>query len=70
MTTTIWTPTKEELEEMGFEKSGYTDVMNYRFGDSYTIRYHGDQTYTIDWVYFYPRSRSDIEKLIELFNPN
>ena len=63
----MFTPTKEELEKLGFEKSLWIDVYWYKGYDywySITIKYG---IVDINWKKLYPQSIEDIETLIRMF---
>lgn len=62
----MFTPTQQELEELGFEKSWYTDALLYLV-EWTTVMIYIDWLFYISHVKLYPQSIEDIKNLIRLF---
>ena len=68
----MFTPTKEELEELGFKKD--KDTFFYKITEEDFILYWRDEIFILTiWFWIksiYPRSLSDLKTIIEMFKPN
>ena len=71
---TVWEPTEEELKDMGF----FYSIWNYHFDTLNTCIFislsHNEwsfssQTWWSFISYFYPQSKEDVLKMIELLSP-
>lgn len=65
----MFIPSKEELEELGFEKSAYSDTFIYIMKKQTCINFFENKWY-VWWIQFFPQSIEDIKTLTRLLTPH